>query len=267
MTHYTGKRILKPSIPRTQHLWNALWKKTNKKTKKSQFILAPNFQEPLPTWHFLIWAWFPGSWIRFLNALQSSVFWGKIASCHSILISMSLISLAASCNLEPKLFNFLSTATSVAWIVFKFLLKIKHKKYIKTTLRARLLLTKARKFKVKASHWILTLSPFVATFPSHLLGCRRPLTFHWTQWYVKTFPARSAAQQVHCERNIPGIFGSSHVANFLPRCCGDLRTVCDLLYHSCWKSQAPLCALEMKWEALTLSLLVLVVISHALNVI
>lgn len=168
--------------------------------KQSQFILTWDFQEPLPTWHFLIWAWFPGSWIRFLNALQSSVFWGKIAACHSILISMSLIFLAASCNLEPKLLNFLSTATSVAWMVFKFLLKIKHKQYIKTTLRVWLVLTEARKLKVKASHCICTLPPVAAGLPPHLLCCHRPLTYQGNQQTVKTRRAACAGQQVYCKQ-------------------------------------------------------------------
>lgn len=161
--------------------------------KQSQFILTQDFQEPLPTWHFLIWAWFPGSWIRFLNALQSSVFWGKIAACHSILISMSLIFLAASCNLEPKLLNFLSTATSVAWMVFKLLLKIKHKQYIKTTLRAWLVLIESRKLKVKASHCICTLPPMAAGFLPHLLCCHWPLIFQRNQWSVKTHTALRTA--------------------------------------------------------------------------
>lgn len=167
--------------------------------KQSQVILTQDFQEPLPTWHFLIWAWFPGSCIRFPNALQSSVFWGKIAACHSILISMSLIFLAASCNLEPKLLYFLSTATSVAWMMFKFLLKIKHKQYIKTTLRVWLVLTEGSKLKVKASHCICTLPPMAAGFPPHLLCCQGPLTFQGNQWSVKTHTAPCSGQQVYCK--------------------------------------------------------------------
>lgn len=152
--------------------------------EQSPFILTWDFQEPLPTWHLLIWAWFPGSWIRFLNALQSSAFWGKIAACHSILIFMSLIFLAASCNLEPKLLNFLSTATSVAWTAFKLLLKIKHKQYIKTTLRVWLMLTEARKLKCKASHCICTRP--LSLLASHHTCQDASSQYQELWWTVKT---------------------------------------------------------------------------------
>lgn len=116
---------------------------------------------------------------------------------------MSLIFLAASCNLEPKLLYFLSTATSVAWMVFKFLLKIKHKQYIKTTLRVWLVLTEGRKLKVKASHCICTLPPMAAAFPPHLLCCHWPLMFQGKQWSVK-------AQDSRCIVNTPTWKGWHH---------------------------------------------------------
>lgn len=116
---------------------------------------------------------------------------------------MSLIFLAASCNLEPKLLYFLSTATSVAWMVFKFLLKIKHKQYIKTTLRVWLVLIEGRKSKVKASHCICTLPPMAVAFPPHLLCCHWPLTFQRNQWSVKI-------QESRCIVNTPTWKGRHH---------------------------------------------------------
>lgn len=180
---------------------------------------------------------------------------------------MSLIFLAASCNLEPKLLYFLSTATSVAWMVFKFLLKIKHKQYIKTTLRVWLVLTEGRKLKIKASHCICTLPPMAAGFPPHLLCCHWPLTFQGNQWSVKTHTAPCSGQQVYGKYTYLQWWAPLP----WPRLClGEQRSrdrQCVISKIPLLEGQALQWVPEMEWEALTLNLMVLLGVSQALKVI